>query len=104
MLADVAEIRGRSLWQDARRRLLRNRAAVVSMIVLGLIAGLALFAPSLSPHAYDEIYWERILAPPDFEHAHWFGTDGNGRDLFVHTLYGARVSLMVGILRPQSAW
>jgi oligopeptide transport system permease protein len=98
VLAEVGEVRGRSLWQDARRRLLRNRAAVVSMIVLGIIAGLALFAPWLSPHAYDEIYWERILAPPDFEHAHWFGTDGNGRDLFVRTLYGARVSLMVGIL------
>jgi oligopeptide transport system permease protein len=70
VLAEVGEIRGRSLWQDARRRLLRNRAAVVSMIVLGLIAGLALFAPWLSPHPYDEIYWERILAPPDLEHAH----------------------------------
>jgi oligopeptide transport system permease protein len=98
VLADVAEVQGRSLWQDARRRLLRNKAAVVSMVVLGVIAGLALCAPWLSPHAYDEIYWERILAPPDFEHAHWFGTDGNGRDLFVRTLYGARVSLMVGIL------
>jgi oligopeptide transport system permease protein len=98
ILADLGEVPGRSLWQDARGRLLRNRAAVVSMIVLGVIAGLALFAPWLSPHAYDEIYWERILAPPDFEHAHWFGTDGNGRDLFVRTLYGARVSLLVGIL------
>jgi len=98
VLAGAAEVRGRSLWQDARRRLFRNKAAVVSMIVLGIIAGLALFAPWLSPHAYDEIYWERILAPPDFANAHWFGTDGNGRDLFVRTLYGARVSLMVGIL------
>jgi oligopeptide transport system permease protein len=96
--AEAAEIRGRSLWQDARRRLLRNRAAVVSMIVLAVIAALALLAPWLSPHPYDEIYWERIQAPPDFASAHWFGTDGNGRDLFVRTLYGARVSLMVGIL------
>jgi len=96
--AEIAEVRGRSLWQDARRRLLRNRAAVVSMVVLAVIAGLALLAPWLSPHPYDEIYWERILAPPDFEGAHWFGTDGNGRDLFVRTLYGARVSLVVGIL------
>ncbi|MDF2781427.1 MAG: ABC-type dipeptide/oligopeptide/nickel transport system, permease component [Geminicoccaceae bacterium] len=98
VLADVAEVQGRSLWQDARRRLLRNRAAVVSTVVLAIIGALALFAPWLSPHAYDEIYWERILAPPGFEHAHWFGTDGNGRDLFVRTLYGARVSLTVGIL------
>jgi oligopeptide transport system permease protein len=98
VLEGVAEVKGRSLWQDARRRLFRNKAAVVSMIVLALIAGLALLAPWLSPHAYDEIYWERILAPPDFTNAHWFGTDGNGRDLFVRTLYGARVSLMVGVL------
>jgi oligopeptide transport system permease protein len=98
MSPPVAAVRGRSLWQDARRRLLRNRAAVVSLILLAVIAALAALAPWLSPHALDEIYWERILAPPDFAHAHWFGTDGNGRDLFVRTLYGARVSLLVGIL------
>jgi oligopeptide transport system permease protein len=98
VLEDIAEVQGRSLWQDARRRLLRNRATVVSMVVLALVAGLAALAPWLSPHPHDEIYWERILAPPDFENAHWFGTDGNGRDLFVRTLYGARVSLTVGIL------
>jgi len=98
VLEGVAEVQGRSLWQDARRRLLRNRAAVVSMVVLALIALLALLAPLLSPHAYDEVYWERIQVPPDFANAHWFGTDGNGRDLFVRTLYGARVSLLVGIL------
>ena len=97
-LAEIAEIEGRSLWQDARDRLLRNRAAVVSMIVLGIIAVMAILAPWLSPHPYDEIYWDRIQMPPDFANAHWFGTDGNGRDMFVRTLYGARVSLMVGIL------
>ncbi|HEX6143252.1 MAG TPA: ABC transporter permease subunit [Geminicoccaceae bacterium] len=95
--ANVA-VEGRSLWQDARRRLLRNRAAVVSMVVLGVIAIMAASAPLLSPYAVDEIFWERIGAPPDFEHGHWFGTDGNGRDLFVRTLYGARVSLTVGVL------
>ena len=97
-LAAVEELEGRSLWQDARNRLLRNKAAVVSMIVLAVFALLAVVAPLLSPHAYDEIYWDRIQAPPDFVNGHWFGTDGNGRDLFVRTLYGARVSLMVGIL------
>jgi oligopeptide transport system permease protein len=98
VLTAAAEIQGRSLWQDARRRLFRNRAAVVSMVVLAIIAGMAALAPWLSPHPYDAVYWERIAAPPDFANAHWFGTDGNGRDLFVRTLYGARVSLMVGIL------
>jgi oligopeptide transport system permease protein len=98
LLSAAAEVKGRSLWQDARRRLFRNKAAVVSMVLLALIAGMALLAPWLSTHPYVEVYWERIAAPPDYANAHWFGTDGNGRDLFVRTLYGARVSLMVGIL------
>jgi oligopeptide transport system permease protein len=97
-LAQAKEFQGRSLWQDALARLLRNKAAVVSMVVLGVIAFMALFAPLLSPHPYDEIYWDRIQAPPDFANAHWFGTDGNGRDMFIRVLYGARVSLAVGLL------
>ncbi len=92
----LAQVESRSLWQDARRRLFRNRAAVVSMVLLALIATLALLAPRLSPYAFDEVFWDQIQMPPD--RAHWFGTDGNGRDLFVRTLYGGRVSLMVGLL------
>jgi oligopeptide transport system permease protein len=96
-LAPVAEIKGRSLWADAWRRLVRNKAALVSMVLLAVIVLMAVLAPLLSPHPYDEVYWDRIAAPPDLENAHWFGTDGNGRDLFVRTLYGARVSLAVGV-------
>ncbi|HKX10674.1 MAG TPA: ABC transporter permease subunit [Stellaceae bacterium] len=95
--ASLEEIAGRSLWQDALARLRRNRAAVASIFVLGFIALLAVFAPYLSPHPFDEVYWDAIRAPPDFANAHWFGTDANGRDLFVRTLYGARVSLAVGL-------
>jgi oligopeptide transport system permease protein len=97
-LVAMEEVKGRSLWQDALARLLRNKAAVVSMVLLGIIAVMAVFAPLLSPHPYDEIYWDRIQAGPDFANAHWFGTDGNGRDMFVRVLYGARVSLAVGLL------
>ncbi len=96
--AGLEEIVGRSLWKDARGRLFRNKAAVVSMVLLSVITLMAIFAPFLSSHSFDEIYWDRIQAPPDFANGHWFGTDGNGRDLFVRTLYGARISLMVGIL------
>lgn len=50
-------VKGRSLWQDAMRRLLHNKAAVVSMILLGIIVMLAILAPYLSPWAYDEPDW-----------------------------------------------
>jgi oligopeptide transport system permease protein len=93
----VGTVEGRSLWQDALRRLLRNHAAVVSMVVLTLIVLAAIFAPWLSAHPFDEVYWDRIAMPPDYAEGFWFGSDNNGRDLFVRCLYGARVSLAVGI-------
>ena len=58
LLAQAGEVEGRSLWQDARRRLFRNKAAVVSMALLLLILLGAVFAPWLSPHPFDEIYWD----------------------------------------------
>jgi len=96
--AGTEEFKGRSLWADAGRRLLRNRAAVGGAILLAGIALAAAFAPYLSPHPYDEVYWDLISAPPDVMSAHFFGTDQNGRDLFVRTLYGGRTSLTIGIL------
>jgi oligopeptide transport system permease protein len=89
-------IKGRSLWADAWRRLLRNRAAVVSAIVLSLIAVSCFAAPWISPYPIDDIDWENISTPPSA--AHWLGTDENGRDLFTRALYGGQVSLMVGIV------
>ncbi len=98
-LSESEAVKGRSLWQDARRRLFRNKAAVASMILLAVILVLAILAPCLSPWAFDEPDWGYDFpGPPNAELKHWFGTDGNGRDLFVRTLYGARISLMVGVL------
>ena len=97
--ASQKPIQGVSLWQSARHRLLRNRAAMGGLIMLTIIALLATFGPMLSPHEFDDVFWDMpFSAPPDFAHSFYFGTDANGRDLFVRTLYGARVSLMVGIL------
>ena len=100
-LADVAvdaPPAGRSLWSDARRRLLANRAALMSLVLLAVIALLALLAPWISPHPFDKVYWDRVLSPPDVGAGFFFGTDANGRDLFARTLHGGRVSLMVGIV------
>ncbi|PKU22464.1 ABC transporter permease [Telmatospirillum siberiense] len=78
------------------RRLLRNPMAMAGLTVLGLILLLALFGPFLAAHEIDEVFWDRIGAPPDFAAGFYFGTDANGRDLFARTLAGARVSLLVG--------
>jgi oligopeptide transport system permease protein len=95
--ASAQEVAGRSFWQDALARLVRNRAAVVSLALLAVITLLALLAPWISPHPFDEVFWDAVSAPPDFTTAHWFGTDANGRDLFARTLYGGRISLLVGV-------
>ncbi len=102
----TGDIKGRSLWMDARRRLFHNRAALTSMIVLGLIAVLALLAPLLSPFRYDEVNYDIIACAPGWWPApaactapgHLFGTDAVGRDLFVRVLFGARISLAVGLV------
>ncbi len=97
-LAPAEEIKGRSLWNDAWRRLLHNRAAVVSIVLLSLIALASIFAPLFSPFSYDDVSWDFISSAPDFASGHYFGTDDNGRDLFVRVMYGGRVSLTVGIV------
>jgi oligopeptide transport system permease protein len=112
------EIKGRSLWQDARRRLFANKAAVTSMFVLALIAGLSVFMPMVWPHQFDDTFnSERVSCPPpnylgtswlfgDQEElcpnavgkGHIFGTDANGRDLFIRVMMGGRVSLAIGLV------
>ncbi|MCA1798420.1 MAG: ABC transporter permease subunit [Xanthomonadaceae bacterium] len=82
---------------DAWHRLRRNRAAVVAAAILAAITLLALFAPALSPHPYDHTYWDKVSIAPTLSDGHLFGTDAVGRDLFVRTLHGGRISLLVGI-------
>jgi len=96
--AQELEVEGRSLWADARRRFLRNRAAVVSVCVLAFIALLVVIGPSLSSYTFDEMDWENMATGPSIATGHYFGTDFLGRDLFVRTLEGGRISCMVGIL------
>lgn len=97
-LDEATIIEGRSLWTDARRRLFRNKAAVTSMVLLGIIVFLAIFADLLSPHSFEELDWDNMKVAPTMENFHIFGTDTVGRDLFIRTLYGARISLAVGVI------
>jgi oligopeptide transport system permease protein len=107
LMVKALNVQGRSLWVDAWRRLIRNRAAVVSMVVLAVIALMAVFAPLLSQYAYNAQDYGLISCAPNWwtdagvcnaGGTHWFGTDNIGRDLFVRVLTGARVSLTVGLI------
>ena len=85
-----------SYWQDVRRRLFRDPLAVLGLIVIVMVLVLAVFGPVFSPYEYDAQDFMIINDPPSL--SHWFGTDMFGRDIFVRVLYGARISLAVGIL------
>ena len=85
-----------SYWQDVRRRLFRDPLAVLGLIVIVMVLVLAVFGPVFSPYEYDAQDFMVSNEPPSW--SHWFGTDMFGRDIFVRVLYGARISLAVGIL------
>ena len=89
--------KGVSLWQDAWQSLRRNRAAMSALLTMGVIVVLVIAAPLLSPFTIDSTDWDRISIGPSLTTGHYFGTDDVGRDLFVRTLYGGRISLMVGL-------
>jgi oligopeptide transport system permease protein len=93
----AAALKGRSLWDDARRRLLRNRAALVSLIVLGLLGIAAIAGPYLTPYAYDQVNKNDVWVGP-LTGSHLIGTDSLGRDLLARLLIGLRVSLAVGVV------
>ena len=95
---EKAAVRGRSLWDDARARLMRNRAAVAGAIVLSVITVLAIAGPWVWPHSYAHVFKDQVGIAPTLHHWFIFGTDSQGRDLFVRLLYGLRVSLAVGVI------
>lgn len=83
-------------WQDAWRRLKQNKLAMAGLVVISLIALLALIGPLFSPYSYSDQVLADANLPPSA--AHWFGTDNLGRDLFTRILYGARISLSIGVV------
>lgn len=92
------DVPGRSLWVDAWHRLLKNRAAVVSAMVMILMLLAVVFGPLLSPWEPDFTDWDHTSSPPSVANGHWFGTDAVGRDILVRTLEGGRISLLVGFV------
>lgn len=93
-----APVRGRSLWVDAWNVLRRNRAAVVAGALILAMAVLVVVGPWLSPWDYAHTDWDNVSIGPDWGSRHIFGTDALGRDLFVRTLHGGRISLLIGVV------
>ena len=85
-----------SFWQDAWRRLKKNRSAIVGLIIIVLYAVLAIFAPMFSKYTFSEMDIEAIHSLPSA--AHWLGCDSTGRDQWVRIWMGARVSLSIGLI------
>ncbi len=94
----VAGSNGRSLWSDAWRKLRRNRAATASAWIVAGMAVLVIVGPWFSRWAYDFTDFANVTIGPTLETGHLFGTDSLGRDLYVRTLYGGRISLLIGVV------
>src|SRR6202051_4769627 len=95
---EQAATAARGLWSDAGRRLTGNRIAFAALAGIVGMALFAVLAPHLSPWGYDSLDWEHLARPPGLTASHWFGTDRLGRDLFVRTLHGVRISLVISLL------
>lgn len=83
-------------WQDAWRRLKKNKLAMTGLTILIVLSVFAIFAPLLSSHDYATQRYDITNQRPSAEH--WFGTDDFGRDLWVRIWWGTRISLFIGIV------
>jgi oligopeptide transport system permease protein len=100
LLAEAAEVvpaRQASLWGDAWRRLLKNKLAVFGLATVIMLCSVALFAPLIAPYGEAEVvHYQLALESPSWHFP--MGIDQNGRDMFSRMVYGARVSLLVGVV------
>src|SRR5690348_17032768 len=84
-----------SLWRDALRRLARNRLAMAGAVVVVALCLVAIFADALAPLPYTKTNFGRLNEVPTRDYP--FGTDQLGRDMLSRMIYGARISMLVGL-------
>jgi len=92
----AVELHHESPGARARRRLLKRKSAVLGLVVIVLFVLIAVFAPLITPYDPTQQIWTSIRRPPSPQH--WFGTDESGRDLFSRVIFGARASLLAGVV------
>jgi ABC-type dipeptide/oligopeptide/nickel transport system permease subunit len=92
------ELKARSQWGYARRRFVRHRLAMASLIVLVIILGSGVFAGTVAPYSFDAQDFNNSGIAPTLKDHHFFGTDVLGRDYFSRVVYGIRTSERVAFL------
>jgi len=85
----------------AVRRLWRRKGAVAGLVVVALFVAIAIFAPLISPYDPAAQSWTAVRKAPSW--AHWFGTDDVGRDVLARVIFGARASLLAGVISVSIA-
>ena len=88
----------KSLFSDSVDRLKKNKAAMVSLVFIVVLCGVAVLAPYISPYPFDEQNMDKLLLTIGENKNHVLGTDSLGRDLLSRVIYGARMSMAVGII------
>jgi peptide/nickel transport system permease protein len=94
--AVAVELAEESPGARAWRRLLKRKSAVLGLAIIVLFVLIAIFAPLIAPYDPTQQSWTSIRKPPSLQH--WFGTDESGRDLFARVIFGARASLLAGVV------
>jgi oligopeptide transport system permease protein len=87
-----------SLWSKAAARMRHNRVAMVGAGVICVLALAAIVGPLISHYAVDSLDWDSVAIGPFGSASHWLGTDRLGRDLFVRTCHGMRISLVISLV------
>ena len=97
----LADETGTSLWQGAFQRLRRNPSAIIGAIIVALFVLVAIFAPLIAPYEPATSEWISEVTPSDVpgpSEGHLLGLDSFGSDLFTQLVYGARISLVIGVV------
>src|SRR5262247_2557595 len=88
-------------WRRAVRRLVKRRGAMVGAVVVLFFVLVAVAAPLIAPYEPVATSWSAVRKPPSLEH--WFGTDEIGRDVLSRVIFGARASLLAGVVSVSIA-
>src|SRR5262245_3592122 len=88
------------LWSGTWRRLAHNRAARRAALLVATLLAVSIIGPWIRPYGIETVDWSLspLSTPPSIATGHWFGTDANGRDLFVRVWVGTQVSLAIALL------